>query len=131
MDDETTENHWKMTTRLPLPIGVSDFKELVSGYYYVDKTLMLREFIDSKPKVTLFTRPRRFGKTLTMDMLKTFFEVSDTDTSGYFKDKKIWSCGEGYRREQGKYPVIIIDEYDTPPARLHGGLLRADYRLYA
>ena len=98
----------KTTAKLPLPIGVSDFKELVSGYYYVDKTLMLKEFIDSKPKVSLFTRPRRFGKTLAMDMLKTFFEVSDTDTSKYFKNKKIWSCGEEYRREQGKYPVIFV-----------------------
>ena len=74
-----------------MPIGVSDFKELVSEYYYVDKTLMLKEFIDSKPKVSLFTRPRRFGKTLAMDMLKTFFEVSDTDTSKYFK-KEILSA---------------------------------------
>ena len=98
----------KTTAKLPLPIGVSDFKELVSGYYYVDKTLMRKEFIDSKPKVSLFTRPRRFGKTLAMDMLKTFFEVSDTDTSKYFKNKKIWSCGEEYRREQGKYPVIFV-----------------------
>ena len=98
----------KTTTKLPLPIGVSDFKELVSGYYYVDKTLMLKEFIDFKPKVSLFTRPRRFGKTLAMDMLKTFFEVSSTDTSKYFKNKKIWSCGEEYRREQGKYPVIFV-----------------------
>ena len=98
----------KTTAKLPLPIGVSDFKELVSGYYYVDKTLMLKEFIDFKPKVSLFTRPRRFGKTLAMDMLKTFFEVSSTDTSKYFKNKKIWSCGEEYRREQGKYPVIFV-----------------------
>ena len=94
--------------KLPLPIGVSDFKELVSNYYYVDKTLILKDFIDSKPKVSLFNRPRRFGKTLTMDMLKTFFEISDTDTSKYFMDKEIWSRGEEYRREQGKYPVIFV-----------------------
>jgi hypothetical protein len=102
----------KSTAKLPLPIGVSDFKELVSGYYYVDKTLMLKEFIDSKPKVSLFTRPRRFGKTLTMDMLKTFFEISDMDNSKYFRDKKIWSCGELYRREQGKYPAIFVSFKD-------------------
>lgn len=95
-------------TKLPLPIGVSDFKDLVEKYYYVDKTLMLKEFIDSRPKVSLFTRPRRFGKTLAMDMVKTFFEISDTDTSKYFKDKKIWGCGEKYRSEQGKYPVISV-----------------------
>lgn len=98
----------KTSTKLPLPIGVSDFKELVSGYYYVDKTLMIKEFIDFKPKVSLFTRPRRFGKTLAMDMLKTFFEISDTDTSKYFKNKRIWSCGTKYRCEQGKYPVIFV-----------------------
>ena len=63
----------KNTPKLPLPIGISDFKQLIAGYYYVDKTLMIKEFLDSRPKVTLFTRPRRFGKTLTMDMLKTFF----------------------------------------------------------
>lgn len=94
--------------KLPLPLGVSDYKKLVSGYYYVDKTLLIKEFLDSRPLVSLFTRPRRFGKTLTMDMLKTFFEISETDTSVYFKDKKIWSCGERYRNEQGKYPVIFV-----------------------
>ena len=96
------------TTKLPLPIGESDFKKLVENYYYVDKTLMIKEFIDSKPKVSLFTRPRRFGKTLAMGMLQTFFEISDEDHSIYFKDKIIWKCGEKYRKEFGKYPVIFI-----------------------
>lgn len=77
-------------------------------YYYIDKTLMLRDFIDERPKVSLFTRPRRFGKTLNMDMIRTFFEKTEEDTSVYFKDKKIWECGEKYRNYQGKYPVIFI-----------------------
>ncbi len=94
--------------KLPLPIGISDYKELVDNYYYVDKTLLIKEFLDSKAKVTLFTRPRRFGKTLSMDMLKTYFEISDTDTSFYFADKKIWACGDEYQKEQGKYPVIFV-----------------------
>ena len=98
----------KTITKLPLPIGESDFKKLVDNYYYVDKTLMIKEFIDSKPKVSLFTRPRRFGKTLAMGMLQTFFEISDTDNSKYFKDKMIWNCGEKYRKEFGKYPVIFV-----------------------
>jgi len=98
---------------LPLPIGISNFKELVSRYYYVDKTLMIKEFLDSRPKVSLFTRPRRFGKTLAMDMLKTFFEISDSETSEYFKDKDIWNCGEEYRQEQGKYPVIFVTFKDV------------------
>ena len=102
----------KTSVNLPLPIGVSDFKELVTNYYYVDKTLMLKEFIDSRPKVSLFTRPRRFGKTLAMDMLKTFFEISDTDTSKYFIGKHIWSCGREYRLEQGRYPVIFVSFKD-------------------
>ncbi len=115
IDGRTSKFSRAMETdaKLPLPIGVSDFKELVSGYYYVDKTLMLKEFIDSRPKVSLFTRPRRFGKTLTMDMFKTFFEISDTDTSRYFRDKKIWSCGKGYCKEQGKYPVIFLTFKDV------------------
>ena len=98
---------------LPLPIGVSNFKELVSDYYYVDKTLMIKDFLDTRPKVSLFVRPRRFGKTLAMDMLKTFFEISDTDTSKYFKDKKIWNSGDKYRKEQGKYPVIAVSFKDV------------------
>lgn len=56
----------------PLPIGVSDFKSATTNYYYVDKTLMIRDFLDAKPMVSLFTRPRRFGKTLNMDMLRVF-----------------------------------------------------------
>lgn len=94
--------------KLPLPIGVSDFKKLVSGYYYVDKTMLIKEFLDARPQVSLFTRPRRFGKTLAMDMIKTYFEISDEDTSKYFKNKKIWSCGTKYRNEQGQYPVIFV-----------------------
>lgn len=62
------------TKRKPLPIGVSDFKTAVANYYYVDKTLLIRDFLDTKPMVSLFTRPRRFGKTLNMDMLRVFFE---------------------------------------------------------
>ena len=76
-------------------------------YYYVDKTLLIKEFLDRKPLVSLFTRPRRFGKTLNMDMLRVFFEISDEDTSKFFVDKKIWKCGEEYREYQGKYPCNL------------------------
>ncbi len=95
-------------TQTPLPIGISDFRETVKNYYYVDKTLLIREVLDVRSKVSLFTRPRRFGKTLTMDMLRTFFERTEEDTSIYFKNKKIWNCGEKYRAEQGIYPVIFL-----------------------
>ena len=100
------------SAKLPLPIGVSNYIELVENYYYVDKTLMIKEFLDARPKVSLFTRPRRFGKTLAMDMIKTFFEISDEDNSTYFIDKKIWSYGERYQNECGKYPVISISFKD-------------------
>lgn len=91
-----------------LPIGVSDFKLATTGYYYVDKTLMIRDFLDKKPMVSLFTRPRRFGKTLNMDMMRVFFEKTNEDTSVYFKDKQIWQCGNYYTKHQGQYPVIFL-----------------------
>ena len=87
---------------LPLPIGVSDFRLAQAEYYYVDKTLLIKEFLDQKPLVSLFTRPRRFGKTLNMDMLRVFFEISEENTAKYFVDKKIWRCGAEYRAHQGK-----------------------------
>ena len=99
--------------RKPLPIGVSDFKEAVSHYYYVDKTDLIKDILDDLPKVSLFTRPRRFGKTLTMDMLRVFFEKSEEDTSCYFIDKKIWTYGEKYISHQGKYPVVFLSFKDV------------------
>ena len=78
------------------------------NYYYIDKTLMIKDLLDEIPKISLFTRPRRFGKTLNMDMLRVFFEDTGEDTSFYFRDKAIWQCGEKYRRHQGKYPVIFF-----------------------
>lgn len=103
----------KRAERLPLPIGVSNYCLASSEYYYIDKTMMIRDFIDERPMVTLFTRPRRFGKTLNMDMLRTFFEKSERDTSVYFRDKKIWACGQKYRDYQGKYPVIFLTFKDV------------------
>ena len=101
------------TARKPLPIGISDYVRAQSDYYYVDKTMLIKEFLDQKPLVSLFTRPRRFGKTLNMDMLRVYFEKTDEDTSKYFKDKNIWKCGEGYRAHQGKYPVIFLTFKDV------------------
>ena len=96
-----------------LPIGVSDYVRAQAEYYYVDKTLLIKECLDQKPLVSLFTRPRRFGKTLNMDMLRVFFEISEEDTSKYFADKAIWKCGEEYRKHQGKYPVIFVTFKDV------------------
>ncbi|MFZ2933299.1 MAG: AAA family ATPase [Agathobacter rectalis] len=110
--DETIHmNHFAKNKSLP--IGVSDFKLATTGYYYVDKTLMIRYFLDKKPMVSLFTRPRRFGKTLNMDMLRVFFEKTNEDTSVYFKDKQIWQCGDYYTKHQGRYPVIFLTFKDV------------------
>lgn len=110
--DETMHmNHFAKNKSLP--IGVSDFKHATTGYYYVDKTLMIRDFLDKKPMVSLFTRPRRFGKTLNMDMLRVFFEKTNEDTSVYFKDKQIWQCGDYYTKHQGQYPVIFLTFKDV------------------
>lgn len=110
--DETIHmNHFAKNRSLP--IGVSDFKLATTGYYYVDKTLMIRDFLDKKPMVSLFTRPRRFGKTLNMDMLRVFFEKTNEDTSVYFKDKQIWQCGDYYTKHQGQYPVIFLTFKDV------------------
>ncbi len=94
--------------KLPVPNGITDYRKISSEYYYVDKTLLIRDFIDERPLVSLFTRPTGFGKSLNMDMLRVFFEKSEEDTSVYFQDKKIWKCGKEYQQYQGKYPVIYI-----------------------
>ena len=102
-----------LSPKKPLPIGVSDFKSATTNYYYVDKTLLIRDFLNAIPMVSLFTRPRRFGKTLNMDMLRVFFEKTPEDTSVYFKDKYIWQCGEYYTKHQGQYPVIFLSFKDV------------------
>lgn len=94
----------------PLPIGVDDFEDLITkGYYFVDKTLMIR-----KRKVNLFTRPRRFGKSLNMSMLRYFFEDdrkndgSRIDHSMLFEEMHILETGEKYTGCMGRYPVIML-----------------------
>ena len=95
-----------------LPIGIENFEEMLkSGYYYVDKTMFIKELLDLKGKVNLFTRPRRFGKTLNLSMLRYFFE--DTRDAGknvrnkeLFRNLKIMDAGEKYTGQMGMYPVI-------------------------
>lgn len=92
----------------PLPIGVEDFKRLVdNGYYFVDKTLMIKELLENKETVNLFTRPRRFGKTLNMSMLQRFFEATEKSNAYLFDGLKIAAYPE-YMVYQGKYPVISV-----------------------
>ena len=121
------------TEKKALPIGISDYVRAQSEYYYVDKTLLIKEFLDKRPLVSLFTRPRRFGKTLNMDMLRVFFEISKEDTSAYFKDKVIWKCGKEYTKHQGQYPVIFLTfkdvKFDSWEATIDKikGLLQAEF----
>lgn len=98
-----------------LPIGYEDFREIIDkDLYYVDKTHMIKEILDDKGKVNLFTRPRRFGKTLNLSMIRRFFEEEYTRDGEYidngylFKDFAISSYGETYMSHQGKYPVIHL-----------------------
>lgn len=94
-----------------LPIGIDDYKKLVEqNYYYVDKTLFIKELLDNLAEVNLFTRPRRFGKTLNLSMLRYFFEKpADGSSNTYlFEDKKIMAAGERYTSYQEQYPVIHL-----------------------
>lgn len=93
----------------PLPIGVDDFEKLrAHGYYYVDKTLLIKELLDKRGEINLFTRPRRFGKTLNMSMLKCFFELTERAGDQLFTGLKIMEAGTAYLAHKGAYPVIAL-----------------------
>ncbi|MFG6323431.1 MAG: ATP-binding protein [Lachnospiraceae bacterium] len=99
--------------RKPLPVGVDDFEKLVTrGYYFIDKTNIMRDLLDMKGDVNLFTRPRRFGKTLSMSMLQYFFEDmrdkdgARIDNTALFEGLNIMQAGEQYLSHMGQYPVI-------------------------
>lgn len=136
-----------------LPIGVDDFREIIeSGYYYVDKTDFIRNLIDNGSKVSVFTRPRRFGKSLALSMLKYYFEnemgidEEKSDNRKLFEGLKIMEAGENYLKYQGQYPVIflsfksakqpdfdmaygsIVDEI-AKEFRRHNGILESDRLL--
>ena len=98
-----------------IPIGIEAYYEMIErNYYYVDKTLLIKELLDQWSKVFLITRPRRFGKTLGLSMLQTFFEDArdnrgnKIDNIHYFEGKKIMNAGEEYLSHAGKYPVIKL-----------------------
>ena len=95
--------------KLPPPVGTSDWATFSRDSYCVDKTLMIKELIDTKTRVALFTRPRRFGKTTAMRMIRAFYEGD----ASLFHDKLIWSAGEPYRAEQGAHPVIFLSFKDV------------------
>ena len=98
----------KTRNRKPLPIGVSDFKEIVeNNYYYIDKTKLIEDILHYRAKVNLFTRPRRFGKTLNMSMIKYFFDIENKEENRKLFEGLSISESE-YMQEQGQYPVVYI-----------------------
>ena len=98
-----------MYEKKELPVGVEDFKTLIdNNYYFVDKTLLLRDLVHNIGKVNLFTRPRRFGKTLNLSMIQYYFEKQKTDNSYLFEGLKISQAGERYKAYMGQYPVITL-----------------------
>ncbi len=93
---------------MKLPLGISDYKRIIDGdYYYIDKTLLIEELDNTSGLVLLIPRPRRFGKTLNLSMLRYFFEKSKTDTRYLFENTLIWQ-NQKYRTMQGSYPVIFL-----------------------
>ena len=92
----------------PIPIGIDDFRTVrQSGLEYVDKSDLIRQIVDrAGVQVLLFPRPRRFGKTLNLSMLRCWFEKQDTDLSHLFDGLSIWRAGEAYRAHFQRYPVI-------------------------
>ena len=96
-----------MDNKLKLPVGIENFEEIrKSGFYYIDKTRLIEQLLQNWGKVNLFTRPRRFGKTLNMSMLKSFFEIG-TDSS-LFEGLYISNNTELCNEYMGKYPVIFL-----------------------
>ena len=92
-----------------MPIGVDDFKEVREQYYFVDKTDFIRQLIDAHSKVTLITRPRRFGKTLIMSMLEYFFSIDrKKESQGLFSGLSVEKSGTAYMNHLGAHPVIFI-----------------------
>ena len=90
-----------------LPIGISDYIRTQSEYYYVDKTLLIKEFLDQKPLVSLFTRPRRFGKTMAVTMLAAYYSCG-CDSRELFAGFKIES-DETFEKHLNQYDVIYLN----------------------
>ncbi len=128
MNCEVNKRDWTEAAVMEkaIPVGVENFEDMIkSGYYYVDKTMLIKELIDLKGKVNLFTRPRRFGKTLNLSMLRYFFEDTgdakrNAQNQTLFQGMKIMEAGESCTDQMGKYPVFELtlksakqEEYDT------------------
>ena len=117
--------------RKKIGVGYENFKEFIDEeMYYADKTLLIRDVLENGGKVTLFTRPRRFGKTLALSMLRTFFEA-EVDRNGeavdnrrYFSGMKVMECGEEVLSKMGRYPVIKLSLKSAMQPTLRGAFLK-------
>lgn len=108
------EMNKKKKKKKKLPIGISDFRKVIEeDYYYVDKSLLIKELLDSGSETILLPRPRRFGKTLNLYMLRYFFEKTEEDIGKLFHDLAIWQQGKAYTDKQGQYPVIFLTFKDV------------------
>lgn len=127
-----------------ISIGIENYKQIIDKeYYYIDKTLFIKDLLDKDGAVNVFTRPRRFGKTLALSMIKTYFEKemdfrgNVTDNSHYFEGKNILNAGEKYTRHMGKYPVISLSlksakqpDFHMAYASLRGEII-SEYRRHS
>lgn len=113
-----------------VPIGISDYRELIDeGFYYVDKTDFIRELLEDGSKITLLPRPRRFGKTLNLSMLRYFFEKTEGNVfRPLFDDKRI-RVWKDFDKHQGQYPVIMLTLKDCKADTFEDTLLRIGYEL--
>ena len=106
----------------PMPVGIEDFGELIQrGYYFVDKTRFIRKLLDSQGKITLITRPRRFGKTLSLSMLQYFFTLEHAEENRkLFEGLDIERAGEKYMGEQGTRPVVFLTIKEVQASKFSG-----------
>lgn len=112
-----------------IPLGIEDYGNLVGGgYYYIDKTLLIKNIIDTGNKVICYTRPRRFGKTLNLSMLNYFFNI-DGSGKNLFANCALAQAGGTYLQEQGKYPVISLSLKDLKQANFQAACAKLRFRL--
>ena len=111
-------------------IGTMDFKKMrINDYYYIDKTMYIKDILDNKSEVILVTRPRRFGKTLNMSMLRYYFDIKCKDSKELFKDLKIMEQDEYYTSKLGAFPVIYLTLKDINGSNLEEMILQLKTEL--
>jgi hypothetical protein len=112
-----------MEKQKKLNLGNSDFKSLIeNGNYFVDKSLLIKEVLDSQNQILLLPRPRRFGKTLNLSMLNYFFEINQPENEKLFTQLKIWQADNEIKNKRGKYPVIYLTFKDAKDENWEGCL---------